>query len=206
LAQNAKKRETAANYEAAAALREALFGNTEEAQQRSAAALALSGGRDAQFGAELALALVGSTTPALQLADDMAKRFPENTVVQFNYLPALRGQLALDRKNARQAIDALQKALPYELGLPGDGSFTPALYPVYIRGTAYLAAKRGGEAAVEFQKILTYRGVVVNEPIGALAYLGLARAYTLRGESAEACVAYRTSWHSGRMPTQRYRS
>jgi predicted Zn-dependent protease len=124
------------------------------------------------------------------LADDMAKRFPENTVVQFNYLPTLRGQLALSRKNAREAIEALKKAAPYELGLPGDGSFTPALYPVYVRGGAYLATNRGSDAVTEFQKILAWRGVVVNEPIGALARLGLARAYALQGDTIAARAAY----------------
>jgi len=169
-AQNEKKRETAAGYEAAAVLREALFGNDGEARQRAAAALALSSGKEAQFGAGLALAHTGASAP--QLADDLAKRFPENTVVQYNYLPALRGQLALSCKNIREAIEVLRKAEPYELGLPGDGSFTPALYPVYVRGEAYLAVQQGTEAAIEFQKILDHRGVVVNEPIAALARLG----------------------------------
>jgi serine/threonine protein kinase/predicted Zn-dependent protease len=187
---NAKKRETAADYEAAEALREALFGNAEEARQRAAAATELSNGRDVQFAAGLALALIHKPTQARQLADDLAKRFPENTIVQFNYLPALLGQLALDRKSAEPSIDALRKAAPYEVGLPGDGSFTPALYPIYVRGEAYLAAKRGREAAIEFQKIIDHRGVVVNEPIGALAHLGLARASAMQGEVVQARTAY----------------
>jgi ATP/maltotriose-dependent transcriptional regulator MalT len=66
----------------------------------------------------------------------------------------------------------------------------PALYPVYVRGQAYLAANRGGEAAIEFQKILGYRGVVINEPIGALAHVGLARAYVLQGNILKARAAY----------------
>jgi eukaryotic-like serine/threonine-protein kinase len=65
-----------------------------------------------------------------------------------------------------------------------------ALYPVYVRGEAYLAAHRGNEAAAEFQKILDQRGVVFNEPIGALAHLGLARAYLLQGDTAKAKTAY----------------
>jgi eukaryotic-like serine/threonine-protein kinase len=195
LAQNAKKRETAADHEAAAALREALFGNMGDARERAAAALALSGGRNVKFGAGLALAL--AQTPAQtaiqaqRLAEDMAKSFPENTVVQFNYLPTLHGQMALDRKNAKDAIEILQKAAPYELGSPGDGSFIPAMYPVYIRGEAYLASSQGREAAIEFQKILAWRGVVVNEPIGALAHLGLGRALKLQGDGAKARAAYR---------------
>jgi eukaryotic-like serine/threonine-protein kinase len=187
---NSEKRETAANYKAAAALREALLGNVEEGNRRAAAALVLSSGRDAQFGAALALSITHAETRALHLTDDMAKRFPENTIVQFNYLPALRGQLALDRENSGEAIEALQKAASYELGSPGDGSFTPAMYPVFIRGQAYLAANRGSDAAIEFRKILRCRGVVVNAPIGALANLGLARAYVLQGDTAKARGAY----------------
>ena len=189
-ARNAEKRETAANYEAEGALREALFGNAEEARQRATAALALSSGRDVQFGATLALALTPAAARAPLLADGMAKRFPENTVVQFIYLPALRGQLALNRNNAKEAIEALQKAEPYELGLPGDGNFTPAMYPVYVRGEAYLAAHLGSQAATEFQKILDHPGVIVNEPIGALAHLGLARAYATQNDTVKAKVAY----------------
>ena len=74
--------------------------------------------------------------------------------------------------------------------MPADGSFTPALYPIYIRGNAYLAANQGSEAAIEFRKILAWRGVVVNEPIGALAHLGLARAYALQSDNAQARAAY----------------
>jgi tetratricopeptide (TPR) repeat protein len=176
-AQHAEEKETAAGYEADAALREALFGNPVEARQRAAAALALSTGRYVQFGAALALALAGDVGRARALVDDLAKRFPEDTVVQFNYLPTLRAQLAVDHNDA---IEALQAATPYELGAAGSGVFTPALCPVYVRGKAYLAAHQGSEAAAEFQKILAWPGVVLNEPIGALAHLGLARAYALQ--------------------------
>jgi hypothetical protein len=89
-----------------------------------------------------------------------------------------------------KAVEALQTAAPYELGSPGAGALATALYPIYVRGEAYLASNHGGEAAAEFQKILDHRGIVVNEPIGALARLGLARAYTLSGDSAKARTAY----------------
>jgi predicted Zn-dependent protease len=173
-AQHAEKKETAAGYEVDAALREALFGNAGEARQHAAATLALSTGRDVQFGAALALALAGDVSRAQALADDLAKRFPEDTIVQFNYLPALHAQLALDRGDSSSAIDALQAALPYELGT------SASLHPTYLRGEAYLAAHQGSEAVAEFQKILDHRGIVLNEPIGALAHLGLARAYALQ--------------------------
>ncbi len=165
-------------------MREALFGNAAEARQRAAAALALSTGRDAQLYAALALAFARDAARAQGLADDLAKHFPEDTVVQFNYLPTLHAQLALDRKEASKAIETLRAAAPYELGAGG------GLYPVYVRGEAYLAENQGGEAATEFQKILDQRGVVGNEPIGALAHLGLARAYALLGDTPKARAAY----------------
>ncbi len=192
-AEHAEEKETAAEYEAVAGLREALFGNPTEARERAKAALALSTGRDAQYGAALALALAGDAGRAQALAHDLAKRFPEDTVVRFNYLPTIHAQLALtgnDRAKSPKAVEALQAAAPYELGQPGSGSVTFALYPVYVRGEAYLAAHEGSEAAAELQKILGHRGVVANEPIGALAHLGLARAYALQGDAAKARAAY----------------
>jgi class 3 adenylate cyclase/Flp pilus assembly protein TadD len=179
-AERAEEKETAAGYEVDAALREALLGNAAEARQRIAAAMPLSKGRDVQYGAALALALAGDAAKSQALGDDLAKRFPEDTNVQFNYLPTVRALLALGRNDSSKAIVALQAAAPYELGTPGSGAFTPALYPVYVRGEAYLSAHQGREAAAEFQKILDQRGVVTNEPIGALAHLGLARAYALQ--------------------------
>jgi tetratricopeptide (TPR) repeat protein len=124
------------------------------------------------------------------LADELDKRFPEDTMVQFKYLPTTRAQLALIRKDYSTAIEALQTAAPYELGVQGNFGFTGALYPVYVRGQAHLAASQGKEAATEFQKILDHRGVVRNEPIGSLAHLGLARAYVLQGDTAKAKAAY----------------
>jgi serine/threonine protein kinase len=189
-AMRAEEKETAAGYGADAALREALFGNTAEARQRAATALSLSTGRDVQYGAALALAMVGDSARSQTLADDLSKRFPEDTVVQFNYLPTIHAQLALSQNHSPKAIETLQAATPYELGAPGNGAFTAALYPVYVRGQAYLAGRRGGEAANEFRKILDQRGVVQNEPIGALAHLGLARSYALQGDIAKTSAAY----------------
>ena len=189
-AEREEEKETAAGYEAEVALWEALFGNAAEARRRSAAALGLSNGRDVQYGAALALAFTGDAGQALALADDLGKRFPEDTLVKFKYLPTIRAQLALSRNDSPRAINNLQVAAPYELGLPVGGAFSPTLYPVYVRGKSYLAAHQGREAAAEFQKILDQRGVVQNEAIGALAHLGLARAYVLQGDTAKARVAY----------------
>jgi eukaryotic-like serine/threonine-protein kinase len=186
-AERAEEKEVAASYEAEAALREALFGNPAEAHQRAAAALALSSGRDVQNGAALALAFAGDAVRAQAPADDLGKRFPEDTIVQFNYLPTIHAQLTLNHQDAGKAIEALQPAGANELGTVG--SFY-ALYPVYVRGEAYLAAHQGKEAAAEFQKILDHRGIVLNSPIGALAHLQIGRAYVMQGDTAKAKAAY----------------
>jgi predicted Zn-dependent protease/predicted Ser/Thr protein kinase len=190
-AERAAEKEKAASYEADAALREAVFGNAAAGRQRAAAALGLSTGRDVKYAAALALAMAGDAARAQALAEDLAKRFPEDTLVQFNYLPTLYAQLALSRNDAAKAIEALQAAAPYELGDPTEAFTFLSLYPVYVRGEAYLAGhQETGAAAAEFQKILDHRGVVFNEPIGALARVSLGRAYAMTGDTAKAKSAY----------------
>jgi eukaryotic-like serine/threonine-protein kinase len=188
-AERADEKETAATYEAQAALREALFGNATDAQKRADAALKTSNGRDVEFLAGLALAFSGDTAKAQLVVTDFTKRFPENTIVRFIYLPAIQARLALDRRDSSNAIAELSSAAPYELGQTG-AAVTPALYPVYVRAGADLALNKGKEAAAEYQKILDHRGVVLNGPIGALAHLGLGRARALAGDLAQARTAY----------------
>jgi eukaryotic-like serine/threonine-protein kinase len=184
-AERAQEKETAGSYEGSAALREALFGNSVEAEQRAMDALALSTGRDEQASAALALSFSGKTIHAQALASELAKKFPEDTTVQFNYLPTIRAKLSMLRHDPVGAVNALQKSAPYELGMTG------ALYPVYVRGTAFLAQRDGTGAATEFRKILDHPGAVLSVPIGALAHLGLARAYALQGETIKAPAAYK---------------
>jgi serine/threonine protein kinase/tetratricopeptide (TPR) repeat protein len=186
----ADEKEAAAGYQAAAALREALFGNVDEARRRIASALGLSTGRDVQYGAALALALTGDAVRAKALADDLGKRFPEDTVVRVNYLPTLRAQLSVTRNDAVKGTEVLQAAVPYELGQSSIGDVTTNMYPVYVRSETYLAAHQGREAEAESQKILDHTGIVLNSPIGALARLGLARAYVLQADPAKARAAY----------------
>jgi predicted Zn-dependent protease len=154
------------------------------------AATAQSTGKDGQYVAALALALAGDSSRAQEIAEELAKRFPDDTIVQFNYLPTIRAQIAIKRNDAAKAAEALQVAAPYELGLAGSTTFLTNMYVVYVRGGVYLAAKQGGPASVEFQKIVDWGGVVINEPIGALAHLGLARAYLLQGDTVKARAAY----------------
>jgi DNA-binding winged helix-turn-helix (wHTH) protein/Tfp pilus assembly protein PilF len=180
--------ERAALWEAGASLREAFFEETSQARQRAMESLDYSNNREVQFGAALALALSGDAGRAQGLADDLEKRFPEDTVVRFSYLPVIRARIALNQGNPAKAVELLQTAGPYELG--ASRLLFGALYPIYIRGEAKLAAHQGAEAAIEFQKILDHRGVVGSDPIGALAHLQLGRAFVLVGDNAKAKAAY----------------
>ena len=194
LAQQQGHRERAALFETTAALREAFFGNAVVAKRRASAALELAKDREVEYGNALALALAGSSSKAQTMADDLEKHFPEDTSVKFSYLPVLRASLALKSHQPSIAIQALEIATPYELGTPRSNlqGFFGALYPIYVRGQAYLAAHQGADAVAEFQKILDHRGIVISDVIGALAYLQLGRAYAMIGDKAKAQAAYQT--------------
>jgi DNA-binding winged helix-turn-helix (wHTH) protein/Tfp pilus assembly protein PilF len=185
----ADKKETGAAYEAEGAVREALVGNKELAIRQATAALALSSGKTVETLAATALGLAGDVTQAGRLADDLARNFPQDTVFQFKAVPTIRAAAALWAGNPGQAIETLLAAKHYELG-ETDQPVRFSMYPVYFRAEAYLAAKRS-EAATEFQKILEHPGIVQNEPIAALAHLGLARAYAAAHDASEAKTAYR---------------
>jgi eukaryotic-like serine/threonine-protein kinase len=189
-AQRANEKETSAELQAHAAVREALAGNDAMATQDAQAALSVADGREVVGFAAIALGLAGDSVKAQQLAGDVAKRFPKDTIVQSDYLPMIRAALALRNGNGAKAVEALVPSIPYELG-ECNPTFTFSLYPVYLRGEANLSAKQGGAAASEFQKIIDQAGVVGNEPIGPLARLGLARAYALSGDNSKAKGAYR---------------
>jgi tetratricopeptide (TPR) repeat protein len=192
LALHSGQRDRAALWATGPALWEAFFGKAPTARHSAMAALDLSKGRDVEFGAALALALAGDSTQSQKLADDLEKRFPEDTAVKSSYLPALRALHALKQGNQAKAIELLTFAAPYELGAPPSSflGFFGALYPIYVRGQAYLAAHQGAEAAAEFRKILDHRGIVVSDPIGALAHLQLGRAFVLSGDKVKARAAY----------------
>jgi eukaryotic-like serine/threonine-protein kinase len=190
--------ERAGLWNAGAALREALFGDVVRARERSASAIQHSNNREVEYGAALALAISGDSPRAGALTDDLEKRFPEDTVVRGSYLPVLRARIALNQGNALNAIEALEASAPYDLGV--SRLLFGALYPVYVRGEARLAARQGAEAAVEFQKILDHRGIVGSDPIGALAHLQMGRALALSGDKAKAKAAYQdflSLWKDG---------
>jgi tetratricopeptide (TPR) repeat protein len=188
-ARRAQENETAAEYEGHNAVREALVGLADYAKADAQSALSAIKGKHGEGFSAIAFALAGDLANANSSIDDLTKRFPQNTAVQTRYLPMARSALALNSGNAQAALDALIAAAPYELGHTNE-DFTFALYPIYFRGQAYLAAKNAAGAAGEFQKILDHASIVGNEPIGALAHLGLARAYSLSGNTAKAKTAY----------------
>ncbi len=191
-AQRADEKETAAGYMAEAAVREAMAGNVGQANQLAQTAMSLSNGRDVEALAAIAVGLAGDLKGAGRLADDLGNRFPQDTIVQNVYFSMIHAATALGNnpsKNFDKAIADLAPTAPYELGNPSQ-TLNFACYPAYLRGLAYLAGKQGAAAAAEFQKILDHPGAVVNEPIGALARLGLGRAYALSGDQAKARSAY----------------
>jgi DNA-binding winged helix-turn-helix (wHTH) protein/tetratricopeptide (TPR) repeat protein len=195
LARKADRRETEALYKTDEAVREALFGNMSMARQRAMDALELSTSRDVEYGAAFALALSGESSRSQTLTDDLSRRFPEDTIVRFTYLPTLRALLAVNRRQPANAVELLQTAIPYEGGVSSEGGSEyllgkGTLYPVYARGVAYLVARRGQEAAFEFQKILDHRSMVISDPIGPLAQMQLGRAYILAGDKDKARTAY----------------
>jgi eukaryotic-like serine/threonine-protein kinase len=182
-------KESAAIWQINEALREAEFGNTALARQDVAAALKLSPGRDVKLLAGLALARSGDSAQAKALADELEKNYPTETVLKVYWLPTLRAALDLNANNSTQAVESLEAAAPYELGEPEQFQLG-TMYPVYVRGLAYLAAHNGTAAAAQFQRILDHPGIVINFPTGVLAHLQLGRAYAMAGDGAKAKAAY----------------
>jgi tetratricopeptide (TPR) repeat protein len=183
-------RETAATYQAEAALRQAEFSNRTQARADANAALRLSSNLNlnVQVIAGLALALAGDSNMAEKLAFQLNKTFPRDTTVQGYWLPTIKAALALGRNNPGLAVEVLKAASPNELGQPA--MVNAFLNPVYVRGEAYLALRNGSAAATQFQNIIGHRGVALNSPVGALAHLGLARAYSLQGDTPNAHAKY----------------
>jgi tetratricopeptide (TPR) repeat protein len=183
-------------FEGARAVWNALFGVRAEAQRSAADALSLFRGRDADYGPAFALTLLRDSAQARKVEADLETRYPEDTSVQFSYLPVLRALDALNEGDAAKALEMTQAAVPYELAVPGTAYFTGAsffgaLYPVYVRGLAYSRMGRHREARAEFQKILDHPGITLNDPIGPMARLELARALSGLGDRAKAAAVYK---------------
>jgi serine/threonine protein kinase len=196
LASAAGSLERAAAYETAMAVWEAWYGNAEAAQRSAMHVLDGVTGRHVTYASALALAIAGDTVRAQEIADDLDSRFHEDTSVRFSYLPTLHALLALKNNDPSRAIELLRPAATYEFAQPGisfygaGGVAFGAMYPTYVRGLAYLALRKAAEATGEFQKILDHPGVVLEDPMGALARLQLARAWLMAGERGKAKASY----------------
>ena len=188
-AQHAEAKETAATWRAYATLTEAEFGNSEQIRQGTSAALAMAPGRFVKVLVALALARAGDAAQAESMSEELAKSNSSNSLLNYYWLTTIRAAIQLDRNDPGRAIELLQAAAPYELGYDATLQLG-TMYPVFVRGQAYLDLNRSKEAAAEFQKFLDHRGVVVSYPLAALARLGLARSYVLQGDTAKARTAY----------------
>jgi tetratricopeptide (TPR) repeat protein len=188
-ATRADAKEAAAGWLVNAALREAEYGNAAEASKEVAEALRLAAGRDVKGVAALGLARAGNVAGAEKLLRDLEKEFPANTVIQVYWAPTIRAAIAIHQGNSRAALELLQAVAPYELGSPPPMGLA-TLYPVYLRGQAYLLARQGDAAAKEFQKILDHPYLVLNFPLHALARLQLGRAQAMLGDQLQARRAY----------------
>jgi tetratricopeptide (TPR) repeat protein len=186
---HADSKEAAAFWRVNAALREAELGNAALARQGVAAALALSSGRDVKMAAALTLARTGDVVRAKEVADELKKTSPTNTLVMLYWLPTIDAAIEISKSDSSQAIADLDPAAPYELG--GAGTSINYLYPAYLRGRAYLLAHNGTAAAAEFQKVLDHSGIVANFVTGTLVHLQIGRAYAMAGDMAKAKAAYR---------------
>ncbi len=179
----------AADHEVNAAMRESLFGNLAEAQRQAKASLNRSPDTFIQYKAAIALALGRDVVGAENLANEMRRRYPENLIMRRQRIPTIQALVALDRNHVATAIEVLD-SIPIEVWESTPYNKIDDFLPVYVRGEAYLAAHRGAEARAEFQKILDNRGIIVNQPIGALAHLQIGRAYAMQGDVAKAKAAY----------------
>jgi eukaryotic-like serine/threonine-protein kinase len=184
----ADAKETAATWRLYGALHDAEAGMLNPSLKETIAALAISPGKTAQILGPLSLARSGDARRAQALADELARQHPSDTMIQYYWLPTIRASIDLDNRDPAKAIEDLQAALPYDLGSPTPG--IGLMYPVYLRGLAFLQADHPDKAAAEFQKILDHKGIVQNYLTGALAQLQLGRAQARKGDRDAARKSY----------------
>jgi hypothetical protein len=178
-------------------MNDAWAGNRSQARQQAQKALRISTGRDGEAVAAVALAVAGDSAEALRLASDLARRFPENTMVRDQYLPTIRAAAALHSGgtagNPSATLNELAPAQPHEFGSHAmERVAYLTCYSTYFRGEAYLASQQGAPAAAEFKKILARPQLTLTDPVSAMAALGLARAYELSGDRVQSAAAYKS--------------
>ena len=174
---SAGSKDSAANWEATAAIREAEFGFSANSRRHAEAALGLTSSKAVQIAVALVFARTRDPGRAKKIADTLLQQSPTDTLLTKYWTPTIFAAIALDRGDTKEALSQLEIATPYELG--GDRppfSAGSTLYPIYLRGQAYLEAKQWTKAETEFQKIISNRGLIWNFPLAPLAMVGLARA------------------------------
>jgi len=188
------ERERSALFLASASVRESILGHVEYARRLAADALAASSDRPVAYGAALTAALTGDIRQARTLADDLARRFPDDTSVRLSYLPVVRGLIAMKSGAAPSAIDVLKDTASSELATPRVAlhGYFGTLYPTYVRGLAYLAERDGVRAAAQFQKILDHPDLVGSDPVGVIAHLQRARALVVAKQRDAAAASYKS--------------
>lgn len=189
LARQGGQVEAAAQWRLLGALRDAEFGDARVAAEEADEALKLAGTREVRTLAALAFARAGQLSRANSIAAELAKDFPQDTLLHHYWLPSIHAAIALHASKPDQALKDLEATERYELGTPSL-VYVSTMYPVYLRGQAYLMMHSGKEAEAEFQKILERPFISVNFATGVLARLGLARSYSLQGESEKARSTY----------------
>ncbi len=177
-------KETTADTQAFFAVTQAEVGNVSKAKELVASSSGIAHGRSNLEPSAEVLAMTGDTSRAQSIVDDLARRFPDDTLLHQVNIPVVHAFIEMNRKAPDKAIEALEPAKTFEL------SISQSLFPIYVRGLAYLQAKRGPEAAAEFQRIVDHRGIAPTAPEHSLAKLGLGRAYVIAGDTAKAKAAY----------------
>src|SRR5579862_207421 len=185
--------ESRASFEAAAALREALLGDVSLARRYAFDASKIDSGREVQYAISLALAFTGKGADSSVKAhvQRLARTFPKDTLVQSHFIPTIMALQLLSQGKPSKALQVLQTASAYELGVAGVTSFSPNLYPIYVRGEVYLMEKKGKEADEEFGKIGRYCGLAFNGPVYIMARIGVGRALALQGDEKRARQSYK---------------
>jgi len=187
---HADARETAAIWQVNGALQEGEVGNQASAKEKASAALNMASHKDVKTAAALAFARAGEIGRAEKLAGELEKQFAEDTLLAHYWIPSIRAAIELSRNNPKRALELLQASSPYELASPLPGTILWSLYPIYLRGEAYLKTSRPDLALQEFQKLLDHRGILGTCPIGSLAHLQIGRAYALQKDVVRARNSY----------------
>jgi tetratricopeptide (TPR) repeat protein len=157
------------------------FGYSKQAIEAANSGLAISQIYLTRLLAANALVLAGENKRALELAAQVARERPDDTLNQTVYVPWVQAVAALNGGSPKKTIELLNPASQYDKANTAD---------IYVRGLAYLKMGQGKEAEQEFEKILALHNFAATDLLLPLAHLGAGRAYALSGDTAKAKSAY----------------